>query len=349
MNRRISTLVTLALAGILLLAACAPAAPATVALTATPAAASPATKAAPTPVTLSLGYIPSVQFTPFYVAIKNGYFADENIEVKLENGIETDFLKLLGTNERQFVVASGEQAILGRSQGLPVTYVARWYRRFPVVVFSQAARNIKTPQDLIGKTVGIPGLFGASFVAWKALVDAANLPEDKITLKSIGFTQAAAVDQGLVDAALDYEVNGPVQLRLANKDANVIPVNDYRQIPANGLLTNEATIAAHPELVTSMVRAFLRGVRYTLDHPDEAFKISLEFVPEAAKDEATNRAVFDASLALWQPDPGQPLGVSDGAIWSQTADFMARTGLINQPVDTSAIWTNRFVEAASAP
>ncbi len=341
MNKRPFYLVQFILVIALVLTACTPpAAPATTATAPAPA---------PTPVKLSLGYIPSVQFAPFYVAIRNGYFADENIEVELENGIETDFLKLLGTDERQFVVASGEQAILGRSQGLPITYVARWYRRFPVVVFAQSNQGIKTPADLVGKKVGIPGLFGASYVAWKALVDAANLPEDKIALESIGFTQAAAVDQGLVDAALDYEVNGPVQLKLAGKSVDVIAVDDYQHIPANGLLTNEATIASHPELVTSMVRAFLRGVRFTLDNPDEAFKTSLEFVPEAAKNEATNRAVFDASLALWQPDEDQQLGISDGAIWTQTADFMARTGLINQPVDTSAIWTNRFVEAASTP
>ena len=341
MNKRFFYLVQFIIVIALVLTACTP--------PAAPAATATAAGPRPTPVKLSLGYIPSVQFAPFYVAIKNGYFADENIDVELENGIETDFLKLLGTNERQFVVASGEQAILGRAQGLPITYVARWYRRFPVVVFSQISKDIKTPADLVGKKVGIPGLFGASYVAWKALVDAAKLPEDKISLASIGFTQAAAVDQGLVDAALDYEVNGPVQLKLAGKSVNVIAVDDYRQIPANGLLTNEATIASHPELVTSMVRAFLRGVRFTLDNPDEAFKTSLDFVPEAAKNEATNRAVFDASLALWQPGEGQQLGISDGAIWSQTADFMARTGLINQPVDTSVIWTNRFVEAASTP
>jgi NitT/TauT family transport system substrate-binding protein len=326
---------------VLILAGCAP----PPASTPPPPAATPT----PVPVKLGLGYIPSVQFAPFYVAIEKGYFDREGIAVELEHGFETDFLKLLGTNERQFIVASGEQVIIGRSQGLPVTYVATWYRRFPVVLFAPTDKGITTPQDLAGKRVGIPGLFGASYVAWKALVYAAGVPEDKVTLESIGFTQAAAVSEGRVDAALDYTVNGPVQLRLAGRDVIEIAVDDYLAIPSNGLVTNETTLTEHSELVERMVRAILSGIRYTLDHPDEAFAISLKFVPEAAQQEAVNRAIFDASLGLWQPEAGGRLGFTDPAIWPTTAEFMLKAGLIDKPVTTEGIWTNRFSEAANVP
>lgn len=308
-----------------------------------------ATAFKPAYVKLSLGYIPSVQFAPFYVAIDQGYFVDENIAVELENGIETDFLKLLATNERQFVVASGDQVILGRSQGLPVNYVAAWYRQFPVVVFARADKNLAQPADLVGKKVGIPGPFGASYVAWKALVAAANLPEDQIRLESIGFTQAAAVSDGLVDAALDYSANGPVQLRLAGEEVSEIVIDDYARIPANGLLTNETTLKEQPELVQRMVRAMLRGIQYTLDHPDEAFDTAVRFVPEAAQQLETNRAIFDASLAIWQPAAGEKLGFTDPDTWSATAAMMAEAGLVDKVVPTDGIWTNEFVEAVAAP
>lgn len=322
---------------ILLFTACAPPPPAVV---------TPTSSAEPTHVQLGLGYIPNVQFAPFYVAIDQGYFADENIEVELEHGFETDFLKLLGTNERQFIIASGEQVILGRAQGLPVTYAAAWYQKFPVVIFAPVEAGIQTPEDLIGKKVGIPGLFGASYIAWKGLVYATGIPEDQVQLESIGFTQASAVREGVVDAANDYAANGPVQFQLAEEDVDVIVIDDYIKLPANGLVTNETVIAEQPQLVKGMVRAILRGIRFTLDNPNEAFEISLKAVPEAAQEQEVNRAIFDASLPFWTPPAERALGQTDPAIWPATAEFMYDSGLVDKLVDTEDIWTNQFVKEA---
>ena len=45
---------------------------------------------------------------------------------------------------------------------------------------------------------------------------------------------------------------------------NVIAVADYANLVANGVLTNEQTVAEEPELVEGFVRAFLRGLQDTL-------------------------------------------------------------------------------------
>ncbi len=305
------------------------------------------TPAGPVAIQLGVGYIPSVQFAPLYVALEKGYFAEEGLDVSLEYGFETDFLKLLGTGEREFIIASGDQLILGRAQGLPVTYVAEWYTKFPIVIFSPQENHIQTPEDLVGKKVGIPGLFGASYVAWKALVFAADLPEDAITLESIGFTQAAALQQGLVDAAIDYAANGPVQFQIQGIPTNVIVIDDYMHLPSNGLITNDATIQAHPQRVEGMVRGMLRGIAYTLEHPDEAFEISLKYLPEATQNREINRAIFEASMPYWTPANANVLGYTDPAIWSATATFMHDAGLVDALVNTDHIWTNRFVEKAA--
>ncbi len=339
---------------LILVAACAPVAPSTLAGTATPTAAPSepmaATTAATTAaqplekLTLGLGYIPSVQFAPFYVTQAKGFFAEEGLEVAFQHGIETDFIKLVGTGEEPFAVASGEQVILARAQGLPVVYVMAWFNRFPVVVFAPKTAGLTTPQALEGRRVGIPGLFGASYIAWKALVYATKIDEAAVTLESIGFTQAEAVSQGRVDAALDYAVNGPVRLRLAGQEVDVIYVSDYVNLPSNGLITDERTIRERPELVQRVARAFGRGLQYTLDHPDEAFAISLQAVPEAGgPNEAANRAVFDAVLEEWRPAPGARLGWSDPQRWEEAARFMREVGLIQTEVDVSAAFTNQFI------
>ncbi len=333
----------LALATIVALLGCAaPAAP----LVVTPATDEPAAPAALIPVTVGLGFIPSVQFAPFYVAQDKGFFAEQGLDVSFQHGIETDFLKLVGVNQLQFAVGSGDQVILGRAQGLPLTYVLAWYREFPVGVMSLAERGLETPQALEGQRVGIPGMFGASLVAWKALAYAAGIDETRVALESIGFTQTAAVQQGRVDAALDYVVNGPVQLRLAGEDVNVIPVSDYIDLPSNGLITNDQTIAQSPEVVQKMTNAILAAIRYTLDNPDEAFAVSLLAVPEAGGDnEAANRAIFDASMDLWRVSEAE-LGRSAPEAWQEAVTFMRKTGLIDVDVAAASAFTNQFVDAA---
>ncbi len=89
-----------------------------------------------------------------------------------------------------------------------------WYTRYPVVIFSKQGAGITQPADLAGKTVGIPGPFGASYVAYRGILEAGGLSEADVKLESIGFTQAAAISQGAVDAAVDYGVNGPIVLGL---------------------------------------------------------------------------------------------------------------------------------------
>jgi NitT/TauT family transport system substrate-binding protein len=322
----------------LILSACVPVAPAAPATTADPQPAG-----ALTPITLAMGYIPSVQFAPFYVAQERGYFKDAGLDVTFRHGFETDLLKLVGTNELQFMIGSGEEVILGRSQGLPVRYVMRWYRQFPVVLFAKAATGITGPEDLEGKRVGIPGLFGASYVGWEAIVYASGLDANKVTLESIGFTQASAVSQDRVDAALDYVVNGPVQLRLAGEDVVELPVSQYVDLPSNGIITNDQTIAEQPEIVKALVGAALRGLQDTLADPDAAFDISVKYVPEAVGGQETvSRAIFDASLDLWQAEADQ-LGLSDGDAWAKAASFMKEMGLIQSDVVVEELFTNEFI------
>jgi NitT/TauT family transport system substrate-binding protein len=347
--RRIALSIFLILA---FLAGCAPVtgtqvpAPATADGGTTDATASPVPSGTSKPLnkmTLAMGYIPSVQFAPFYVAQEKGYFRDAGLDVTFQYGAESDLVKLVGSNQVPFMIGSGDQVVLGRSQGLPVRYVMRWYRRFPVVLFAKQGVGINAPKDLVGKKVGISMLSGASYVAWKALVFATGLDPSKVNLQVVGFTQAAAVGQDRVDAALDYSANGPVQMGLAGTPITVMPVANYMDLPSNGIITNDEMIKDHPDAVQALVQATLRGLQDTLANPDAAFAASLRAVPEAGGDQAkVNRAIFDESLKLWQAEPGA-LGVSDPKMWEQAAAFMKQTGLIDQAVAPADLYTNQFL------
>ncbi len=348
---RVSGLLALLL--VFTLSACTAAAPSTggapaagTAAAANSATASTAASTAADAVKLGVGFVPNVQFAPFYVGMDKGFFADEGINLELAYGYENDYLKLVGVGELPFMIGSGDQVVLGRAQGLPVRYVSNWYTKFPVVVFAKPAAGIKAPADLRGKSIGIPGPFGASYVALRGVLEAGGLAEQDVKLDSIGFTQAAAVSQDQVDAAVDYAVNGPVVLALQGITTTEIALDPFLTVPANGLVTNEKTIKDNPDLVARMARAMQRSIAFTLENPDEAFAISLKFVPEAGGDNtAANRAVFEASLPYWTPQPGTQPGATTEAAWQAAAEFMQRIGLVDVLVPAADLFTNQFVES----
>ena len=298
----------------------------------------------PRSIKLAMGFIPNVQFTPFYVAVEKGYFEQEGIEIEFDYGMENDLLKLVGTDELQFVVGSGDQVIMARSQGLPVVYVMNWYRRFPVSV--AALEPLDSPQALVGKSVGIPGLYGASYIGWLAMLDAVGLNEADINLVSIGYTQVESLAAKQVDAAVVYAMNEPVQLRQQGYEVSELFVVDHIDFVSNGMITNEKTIKEEPELVRKMVRAALRGLEDTLNDPDAAFEVCRTVVPEIDDQAAPlQRAVLDAALDFWRDDDGStPLGYSEPAAWQASEAFMREVGMIDQKQDVSAMFSNAFVE-----
>ncbi|HZY40671.1 MAG TPA: ABC transporter substrate-binding protein, partial [Anaerolineae bacterium] len=198
--------------------------------------------------------------------------------------------------------------------------------------------------DLVGKSVGLPGYFGASYVGWRGLLYKAGVAESDIKTQDIGFTQVAALQQGKVDAAVIYLNNEPIQLRAAGLEVNVISVSDALALVSNGIVTNETTLKNKPELVRGFVRAVLRGVADAIADPDLAFTTSKKFVEGLGRDPKNDdiqRQVLAASIKLWQ---GGTPGKSDPAAWDTTQDVLMSMGLIKEKIDNARLFTNQFVD-----
>lgn len=288
-----------------------------------------------------LGYIPNIQFAPLYVAIEKGYFRDAGIEVEFDYSFETDAVALVGADELQFAVVSGEQVLLARAQGLPVVYVAAWYQQYPVAVVSKVDQNTLKPADLAGKKIGLPGLYGANYIGLEALLFSAGLSDADVTLDSIGFNQVEALATDQEQAVSVYTTNEPVQLQSQGYELNEIRVADYLQLASNGLITNEKTIAENPDLVGKMVRALVQGLADTIADPDEAYQMSKAYVPNLAEaDEAVQKEVLARSIDLWK---AERLGLSDAQAWQNMQDTLLKMGLLEEALDINQAFTNEFV------
>ncbi len=303
------------------------------------ATAAPPTPAALRPIRLPMGFIPSVQYAPFYVAVDKGYFADESLEIDFDYSFETNGVALVGAGELPFAVVSGEQVLLARAQGLPVTYVMAWFQKFPVAVIAQAGTPLASPADLDGLNIGTPLLEGANYVGLRALLAHAGLPDSAVTVQAIGFNQVPALTAGQVDAVVVYTNNEPIRLAAEGMQLSSLNVGDYVSLAANGILTNEGTIAQEPELVRGFIRALLRGLRDTISDPAAAYTITKTYV-EGLADDALEQQVLAATIELWQ---AERLGYSQPASWETMQQTLLDAGLLAAPQDLSKTYTNEFI------
>jgi NitT/TauT family transport system substrate-binding protein len=302
--------------------------------------------ATPTPsgltkIRLPAGYIPDVQFAPIYMALEKGYFTQAGLDVTLDYSQETDGVALVGAGTLQFALASGEQVLLARDQGLPIVYAMVWYQQYPIGLSASPSQQIKTPADLKGKKIGLPMLSGASYIGLRALLQAGGLDLTDVSLEAIGFNQVEALTSGREQAVVTYINNEPLKLAAQGYPVNTLRVADYLQLVGNGLITNETTISQKPELVKAMVGALVKGLQDVIANPDAAYTVCLKYVENLAQaDQKVQKQVLTTSIELWK---APRLGYSDPKAWSNMQAILLQMQQYINPLDLSKAFTNAFV------
>ncbi|HEY0606016.1 MAG TPA: ABC transporter substrate-binding protein [Herpetosiphonaceae bacterium] len=303
----------------------------------------PQTAASNTSINIAMGYIPDVQFAPFYVAQAKGYYTEEGLTVTINQNDIRDALVQVGQGQLQFANASGDEILLARAQSIPIKMVFQTFQQFPIAIFSKQSAGIAKPADLRGKTIGVPGQFGATFIGLKGVLYAEKIPEQDVRISEIGFTQAAAVREDKVEAAVGYFNNEPLVLQNEGTPVNVIRVADYISLVSNGIVTSEKMIAEQPETVRKFLRATGRGLQDTLDNPDEAFKLSLQFIPElTAERQPQELNKLKETLSLWRSaaSDANGLGYSDPQAWQTTYRFLRDSELLRRDLNVEEAFTN---------
>ncbi len=288
-------------------------------------------------IVVGMPYIPNIQFAHFYVAELEGYFAEEGLDVTFDYNFENDVVQRIATNNQiAFALASADSILLARSKGLPVKAVMATTQAFPIGFISKTATGIATAQDLRGKTIGIPGRFGASYIGLQAVLRASDMTEADVTIQEVGFAQVAALSEDKVDVVSGYINNEPIQLAKAGIDVNVLAVSELYPLASDHLIVSEKTLTEDRELVVKFTRALLKGMNRVSEQPDASYQTALQAIPEANRvDPAIGKAVLEATIALWQ---AADIGVIQVANWQNTHDLLVSMGLITADVQVEAAY-----------
>jgi NitT/TauT family transport system substrate-binding protein len=276
---------------------------------------------------VGLGYIPSVQFAPFYRAQQAGYYNNSipHLNVTFENKIDPDLVTLVGQGALDIGVADGTSVIPAVSQGIPIRYVATIYGTYPSIVFAKASSGITSAADLAGKKIGIPGKYGSSWIMLQALLGSVGLAPDDVTIVEYpDFGQGVAVQQGAVDAATGFANNEPVQLELTGEKAVVLHVDQVVPLPGPGLIAGTSTIEGKDAAIRAFIAATLRAMDEIAADPKVGLDAAIAAVPELGADRETQAAILDATIAAWRAPGGSgvPYGTIDQAGWQASIAFL---------------------------
>ncbi len=293
-------------------------------------------------VRVGLGYLPDVQFAPFYAGVVEGLYGKRGLEVEFQHGFASELYPLLAQGRLDFVVADAEDVIALRAQGTPLKYVLALYQSVPNALFSRAEKNITSVRDLKGKTIGIPGLFGTSYTSLQAMLRAAGLRESDVKIEQIGFTQAEAIVTGRVDVAMGFVNNEPIVLEARGIKLNVIPAGPYNLSPGVGVISTDRVLE-NADLARRFVQATQEALALTLREPRKAFEASKKYVQNLGEDRFR---VLEVSLRLYQsPYTRQNgLGFSNPEGWQSGLNLLRQTGRVRTNLPATAFYTNEFLQ-----
>lgn len=300
-------------------------------------------------VTLGLTYIPNVQFAPAYVAKEDGEFskADVDVTIRHHGADEGLFTSLLAGGE-DMVIATGDEMIQARSQGMDLISVASYYAKYPVVIIVKDDSDIQSVADLKGKTVGLPGEYGSNYFGLLAALKEAGMTRDDITLSVIGFTQLAALAGDQVDAVVGFTNNDTVQFGLSNIAVREIPLVGDDDPPLIGadVVTTSDFAHSNPDAVRGVLAGLKAAMTTCVADPAHAVNVTQAYDTNLTTEDTVKaaRATLEATNTLFAPNGTVDLH-QDVETWERMAQFLAGIeGVLGTQTDVERAVTNEYLD-----
>ncbi len=283
-------------------------------------------------VTLLLGYRPDVQFAPFYVAQRDGFYADAGLEVTIEHRLAPDVHRLVADGQAEFGVADATDVMIARTAGIPIRYVSTLYRRFPVALIGASDDVPSDPAGLAGRSIGTPGRFGSSWHALLALLDAGGLTEADVEIREYPqFNQVDGLANGDVELITGFRNNDG--LRAADRLGGIalLTVDETAPLPGPGVIVGDELLDTDADLVRAFVEATAAAQAAVIEDPELGFAAAEAEVPTIAEEPEVARLILTATAELWAGD-GFQNGAIDEELWRSAYETMERLGFIDGSV-----------------
>lgn len=275
-------------------------------------------------VRLAIGFIPNIQFAPLYVAQQQGYFAEEGLDLQISYGLGTDIFSLIGQNKTDIGLSDSDQLLAASEKGVKAQAFFQYYSQYPVSIVAKDP-NLQKPEELAGKTIGVPELFGSSYIGLVEFLDKFNL-NGKVKVERIGYTQLAALEKGLIDAAVCFSNNEPIVLKERGQSFTEWQVRDFSPLAGAAFLASSQALMQNRELYEKFSRALAKGIAFTRDQPAAAADIVMPIIGAAAEQRAFLLAALQATNSFYSPD-----GALSAQTYRFTAQRMFALGLLQKP------------------
>lgn len=291
---------------------------------------------------------------PVFVAIGEGYFAEEGLNVTVEaiNGSGA-VLQALAAGQALFGRPGPGPVLAARARGEDAVFIYNVAARSNFGIVVQEDSEIQGPEGLRGKVIGTGTADGAEVgFATNVMAGAGMSPATDFEFLTVGDGGPATV--GLTTGAIEAYSSSTADAAILNQRGMAvrdITPPEFARFFGNGIATMGDTIANDPELVEKFIRAFARGHAFALDDANrEAVLAHLkEGNRQEGEDPVFQSALFDAVRSKTIPvDMTNGLGYLPPEVWVEWQDSLVSGGELAAPLDDlEAAYTNDFVAIAN--
>jgi NitT/TauT family transport system substrate-binding protein len=226
----------------------------------------------------------------FLLPLDKGYYKAEGLNVSIDPGdAEFEPIKRVASGAYDMGFADINALIKFRDANpkTPIKAVFMVYNKPPFAVIGRKSRGVSTPKDLQGKKLGVTQESNV-FAQWPIFAKVNAIDASKVTIENVGSpVRDPLLAAGQVDAIVGLSFSSFIDLKdkgVPVDDIIVMLMDDYGvKLYGNAIIAGPKFMTEHPEAVKAFLRAFLKGLKYTVKSPDSAISVVLERTDTAKK------------------------------------------------------------------